>query len=191
MKSVMVDIETLGTAKDSAVISIGICAFDSERGVVASEGWAIRSQDWHGTIDPSTVKWWSQQNEAAREYSFNGTMPAHAVAAALDQFVRIYGGGDGEDEVWANDPDFDVVILQAWWKRVASVGKFPFHYRAARSCRTIWAEAKRLGIYYDPAAMHTVAHNPIDDACNQARSVIAIRSNLIGATRDAKEFVQR
>jgi 3' exoribonuclease, RNase T-like len=189
MKSVMLDIETLGTAKDSAVISIGICAFNEEKGVIASDGWAIRSLDWHGVIDPSTVKWWSQQNEAAREYSFNGTTPDHVAASLIKQFVMTHGGSESEDEVWANDPDFDVVILQSWWKRVPGAGKFPFHYRAARSCRTIWAEAKRLGIYYDGAAAHTVAHNPIDDACNQARAVIQVRKNLIGATRDAEKFV--
>jgi hypothetical protein len=186
MKSVMLDLETLSTAKDAAVISIGICAFSEEGGILASHGWAIDSRDWHGYIDPATVKWWTKQNEAAREYSFNGTERSSVVAFQLSAWVKEWGGGSPEDETWANDPDFDVVILQSWWKRIAALGlnpgPFPFHYRSARSCRTIWAEAQRLGIYYDPAASHTVAHNPIDDACNQARSVIAIRRNLIGAT---------
>jgi 3' exoribonuclease, RNase T-like len=182
----MLDLETLGTAKDSAVISIGLAAFSEAKGIIASAGWALDSRDWHGVIDPSTVKWWSKQNEAAREYSFNGTTRSLQAALEIRQFVINHGGAQGEDEVWANDPDFDVVILQSWWKRVAEmypqVGPFPMHYRAARSCRTIWAEAKRLGIYFDGAAAHTVAHNPIDDACNQARAVIQVRKNLIGAT---------
>lgn len=181
MKSVMVDIETLSTMKDAAVISIGICAFNEDKGVIASAGWALDARDWTGNIDPSTIKWWTKQNEAARDFSFNGVERATSVAVGLKDFIRQWGGGEAEDETWANDPDFDLVILQSWWKRIAAIGPFPFHYRSARSCRTIWAEAKRLGIYYDPAAMHTVAHNPVDDACNQARAVIAVRKNLVSA----------
>lgn len=189
MKSLMIDIETMDTGPNAAVISIGIAAFDQDRGIIASEGWAIHPADWHGEVNAQTVVWWSKQNECARDYSFNGKTSALQAALGLKTFVTTYGSTDPECEVWANDPDFDVVILRSWWKRVAeknhtsALGTFPFHYRSPRSCRTMYAEARRLGIFYDAAyANASVAHNPIDDACNQARAVIQIRNNLIGAT---------
>lgn len=189
MKSLMTDTETLDTGPNAAVISIGIAAFDQDQGIIASEGWAINPIDWHGDVNPQTVVWWSKQNECAREYSFNGKTSALQAALGLKQFVATYGSTDAECEIWANDPDFDVVILRSWWKRVAAqphgtgIGPFPFHYRSPRSCRTMFAEAKRLGIFYGGAwANGSVAHNPVDDACNQARAVIQIRNNLIGAT---------
>lgn len=178
MKSIMVDIETLATSPDAAVISIGVCAFDGDRGVIASDGWAISARDWHGEIDPQTVQWWSKQNEAAREFSFNGSAPAMDVAAAFSAFCSQYSG----DECWANDPDFDLVILRKWWKRTRAPGNFPIHYREARSCRTIYAEGRRLGIMYDGWGGHSVAHHPQDDACCQARAVLAVRKHLIAAT---------
>lgn len=187
MKSLMTDIETLGTEPGSCIISIGICAFDQERKIYASAGWAIRPSDWHGDIDPKTVKWWSEQNEAARNYSFNGTDSALAAALGLKAFMEEHGG----DELWANDPDFDVVLLKQWWKRTEREAKFvlgnfpggPLRHRQPRSYRTMVAEAKRLGINYDTAfSASSVAHNPIDDACNQARVIVAIRNHLTAAT---------
>jgi 3' exoribonuclease, RNase T-like len=186
MKSLMTDVETLGTEPGSAIISIGICAFDQDRGVIASEGWAIRAADWHGDIDGKTVQWWSKQNEAARDYSFTGQLTCLQAAMGLKAFMEEWGG----DELWANDPDFDVVLLKQWWIRTEAHAKFtlgnfpggPLRHRLPRSYRTMVAEANRLGISYDHAhSMSSVAHNPVDDACNQARVIIAIRNHLTAA----------
>ncbi len=190
MKSLMVDVETLDTEPGACIISIGICAFTQEERVIASQGWAISDKDWHGTINPSTVKWWNKQNEAAREYSFNGSVSSLNAALELKAFMELYGG----DELWANDPDFDVTLLKMWWKRVEQHHKFllgpfpggPLRHRLPRSYRTLVAEAKRLGIQYDDAFnMGSVAHNPVDDACNQARVIVQIRHNLVGACSDS------
>lgn len=185
MNSAMLDIETLGTGSDSAVISVGLVAFSEDAGIIASTGWAIRPEDWHGHIDPKTVKWWMSQNEAAQHFSFGGVTQDYFVAQAIASFVHIHK----IEEVWANDPDFDVVILKNWWSRVAAThtvaaGFWPFKYNQSRSFRTITAEAKRLGINYDHIYDHkTVAHNPIDDAANQARVVNWIRAHLVKAER--------
>lgn len=190
MKSLMVDIETLDTEPGACIISIGICAFTQEDNVIASQGWAISDRDWHGTINPSTVKWWTKQNEAAREYSFNGSVTSLNAALELKAFMELYGG----DELWANDPDFDVTLLKMWWKRVEhhhkyTLGNFPggpLRHRLPRSYRTLVAEATRLGIQYGGAFNHgSVAHNPVDDACNQARVIVRIRHNLVGASSDS------
>lgn len=186
LKSLMTDIETLSTGTHACVISIGICAFSQDQKVIASAGWAIREKDWHGEIDPKTVKWWSKQNEAAREYSFNGTETSLNAALGLREFMAQYGG----DELWANDPDFDVTILKHWWERVQDHHKFllgdfpggPKRHQLPRSYRTLTAEARRLGITYDHVvSMSSVAHNPVDDACNQARVIVHIRNHITAA----------
>ena len=172
MKSVMVDIETLSTANDACVISIGLAAFD-ESGVTDTAGFSMPTDDWHGHIDPSTVKWWMKQSEAARAYSFSGTTSAIVAALKFRQFVA------GADEVWANSPQFDITILQNWWKRVPTASHFPVSYKIHRDLRTIFAEAKRLGVDIDDAyKMGTTAHNPVDDAANQARVVVAWRKHF-------------
>ncbi len=184
MKSIMVDIETLGTSSNACVISVGVVAFDPDKGVLASDGWAIRHEDWHGEMDASTIKWWMKQNEAARNFSFEGTWPAFDVAQKFAQFHSAWGG----DECWANDPDFDVVLLKNWWARViakagfSAVGRFPIKYNEGRSVRTMKGEAVRLGIVTDHIyKASSVAHNPVDDAANQARMVNYIRNHLVRA----------
>jgi hypothetical protein len=167
----MVDIETLGTSPDAAIISLGMAAFnDSE--LIATAGLAIRPADWHGDIDPSTVHWWMQQSAEARMFSFNGTGTAADAALQLHHFIQQYGG----EETWANDPSFDIVKLRQWWGRQNLAAPFPIHYRTERSLRTIIALAKELHIVLPGSA--GTAHNPIDDAANQARTVLAARTGL-------------
>lgn len=187
MKSVMIDIETLGTRSDSAVISLGVALFD-ETGVLATDGWAIRPTDWIGRIDASTVAWWMEQSREARAFSATGAATALNVALGLHEFYAQHV----PEETWANDPSFDVVILKHWWENVGNtyrhtMPRFPVHYRAERSFRTIMAEAKRLGIETDSAyAMTATAHNPVDDAANQARAVILVRQSLTAAAWDQR-----
>lgn len=174
MKSVMVDIETLGTGPDACVISVGFAEFENGQ-VTRTDGVAIRDSDWSGHIDPRTVKWWAEQSAEAREYSFNGKGTALEAAAMMQQYFQ------DADEVWANSPQFDLTILRGWWKRVHK-GNFPAHYRTERDCRTVFNEARRLGIELDNAWLGTsVAHNPIDDAANQARAIIEWRKHMPSA----------
>jgi len=180
MKQMMIDIETLGTSPSACVISVGVVAF-SEQAIIDSAGWAIRSQDWHGDMDGSTIQWWMKQNEAAREYSFNGENKDIVVAMELAEFIRRHE----VSECWANDPDFDIVIMKSWWSRVSSrnhlnTGPFPIKYNGGRSFRTIKGEADRLGIAYSHMyGSNTVAHHPVDDAANQARVVNFIRNQIV------------
>lgn len=179
MKRIMVDIETLATTQDASVIAIGLCSFDTT-GVTDSAHLRIQRKDWHGLADPQTVGWWMEQSDAARNETFLGAdrIAADVAAYTLSQFAH------GADEVWANDPSFDVSILRRWWARVAehhpAVGAFPIHYRVERSCRTIYSLARARGADLSQAwAVDFVAHNALEDACAQARAVILARQALM------------
>lgn len=173
MKSCMVDIETLATGPEAAVISIGVAAFDDEA-IVASGGIQIASGDWHGLIDPDTVKWWLQQSPEAQRNTFFGTTTAKKAAEQFAFFMKEHGG----DELWANDPSFDCVILRRWWQRTTGNSRFPSHYREERSCRTIFAEARRAGIDLQAAWVGGLAHSAESDAICQAKAVILARQGL-------------
>jgi hypothetical protein len=176
-KSVMVDIETLSTQSDACVISVGFAEFDGKN-VIAIEGLALHTDYWTGHIDPRTVKWWSEQAAEARDYSFNGKATPAQVVDLMVRYMK------DADEVWANSPQFDIVILENWWKRVMAPGnKFPMSYKAPRDCRTVFNESRRLGIELGNAWVGTsVAHNPIDDAANQARAIIEWRRHFPGVS---------
>ena len=167
MKRVMLDIETLSTSKHAAVLSLGVAVFDDSQ-VLDTNGWAIDIKSMEGHISTATIGWWMQQNDAAREFSFGGKHHAISVASELRPYIA------DADEVWANDPDFDLVILQHWWERMPRLNTWPVSFRKYRSVRTMIMLAQRY--YIDTASAWTGAtsHNPIDDAASQARAVIEV-----------------
>lgn len=172
---VMLDLETLSTKSDAAIISIGVARFD-ESGVLDTKGWAIDQTEVFGHVDPGTVYWWMKQSDAAKRYSFNGKEKALVAAQELKEFLLGGPGAKGCTELWANDPDFDVVILRHWWDTLRPrMGTFPVSFRASRSFRTI----KALTPDCDLSECYLgTAHNPVDDAAMQARAVIKMRRHL-------------
>lgn len=175
----MIDLETLSTRYDAAVVSIGVAIFNDDK-ILDTNGWALDPKYVTGHIDPKTVMWWMQQGEAAREFSFSGKFMPSTVAFELKTLLAQYD----VKEVWSKDPHFDHVILTEWWARIDQhVGEFPYHYRAPRSYRTLEAEVLRAGFDESEwAQWNYVAHNPVDDAVTQARAVIKMRQ-LIGGNR--------
>lgn len=173
----MIDLETLSTRFDAAVISIGVAIFNDDK-ILDSAGWALAPSEIHGHIDPKTLFWWTQQAESARTFSFTGKYMASTVAFELKTLLAKYDA----KEVWSKDPHFDHVILTSWWDRIPNVGEFPYHYRAPRSYRTLEAEALRFGYTEDMwQQFNYVAHNPVDDAVTQARAVMQMRKLMGGS----------
>ena len=69
MSRIMVDLETLGTAPGSVILSIGAVRFDVEKGLLDEFYVNIdveSSQRLGLTIDGDTVMWWLKQSDAAR-----------------------------------------------------------------------------------------------------------------------------
>lgn len=177
MKGMMLDIETLSTKPNAAVLSIGLAAFDDER-VIDTLGIQIDPEEVFGDISTSTVRFWVKQSAEAQVYSFEGKTSQYHAAWELGEFFRTHK----PDEVWANSPQFDLIILESWWSELIERGslprgtKLPWTYRQPRDCRTMFAEARRLGIEVDQST--GTLHNPVDDAANQARAIIQIRQML-------------
>lgn len=167
MKRVMLDIETLSTNTHAAVLSIGVAVFDDTQ-VLDTNGWAMEMRAMEGHIDPSTLSWWMKQSDVAREFSFSGKYHPIAAASELRPYIT-----DAE-EVWANDPNFDLVILQHWWERMPRLNAWPVSFRKYRSVRTMMMLASRYYVGTDHVWTGATAHNPIEDAACQARAVIEV-----------------
>lgn len=171
MKRAMIDIETLSTSKHAAVLSVGVAVFDDNQ-VIDTNGWAVDMAAIDGDINPSTLAWWMKQSEEARAFSFGGKHHQLSIASELRPYIA------DADEVWANDPDFDLVILQHWWERMPRLGVWPVSFRKYRSVRTMTMLAKRYHIATEHVWNGVTAHNPIDDAASQARAVIEVFQSL-------------
>lgn len=125
------------------------------------------------TRDPDTVKWWSEQSEAAQG-AFNNPVELHE---ALGQFATWFTDFDSDIKLWANDPHFDVSILQAAFHTVGL--DEPWHYRAPRSMKTVTDLA---GLTRDDYRDYGDAHNALHDAIAQAMTVCKAYQRL-GLTR--------
>lgn len=165
-RHVMVDIETLGSKVGSVILSIGAVEFAPgyqefyRRIELATAVLAGLS------IDPNTVKWWTEQDAEARHAAFfcKGGM---YISTALEDFTKFV---DKDTYLWAKGPDFDCVLLHAAYEKLGM--KIPWSYRNTRDVRTITAlsgvKENRVG----------TDHNALDDAKNQAALVIEAYKKL-------------
>lgn len=188
-KHIMLDIETLGTRGDSAILSIGGCVFTVGEGATRagdSEGSTFLvsikpefyeefdpNNEYH--VDPSTVAWWEQQGPAAKEaLSINQVVTPGEALDRMDEFFQHHAFEktfklDG-DRMWANPTAFDAVIL----RHAASIERtsdndVPWHYRQETCMRTLMFlnQDKKFGDGDDTLVAHRADH----DAIKQARRV--------------------
>ncbi|HCU66192.1 MAG TPA: 3'-5' exoribonuclease [Rheinheimera sp.] len=183
MNNVMLDIETLGTSKNAAIISIGAVFFNPATGELGNEFYKTIRQDSCETIglevDASTLKWWSEQSEEARAV-LNCPNATH-IALALNDFylwIKENTTATKHVEIWGNGSSFDCAIVDNAYRRCAI--NLPWRYANERDVRTIVAlgrELLQIDPKYDFPFVGT-AHNALADAKHQATYVSHIYQAL-------------
>ncbi len=169
MKDAMLDLETLGTGNDAAIVSIGACLFDLRGdGVPIGVGhrFYVRVNPASAVafgmkIDVSTVLWWMKQSDAARKSTFEGESGSLAGALSmLNAFLR----DGGCEAVWGNASTFDNVIIRSAYR---ACGIDPaWSFRGDKCYRTV---LNLLPKDRQPPWDHGgIEHNALDDAVNQA-----------------------
>lgn len=164
----MVDIEALGSAPGSAILSIGAVEFDPH-----GEGygeWFYAGIDPEAsikagfTVDGDTLRWWAQQNDDARAAAFAGK---EAPDSALRQ-LTMWGNPWNETELWAHGATYDPVLLDAAFRKYG--WRPPWKYQNVRDTRTLFALVPG---YYEWVKSQPIskAHHALEDAKAQARWV--------------------
>lgn len=160
----MLDLETLGTGPNAAIIAIGACQFDET--TLGREFYRIvdlaSAMDAGGVVDASTILWWMKQSDEARgELLRKGTDIYDALQSFRAWILDL--SPDGDVEIWGNGATFDNVILRSAYTRLKMSA--PWSYRGDRCFRTVRAEAPPV----DTSGWGGTAHNALDDARFQAR----------------------
>lgn len=173
----MVDIETWDVAPSASVASIGACMFDPTAGptqpiretfyVTVS---LVSNQMNERTISASTVEWWLQQSQEARDALMSNQVGLANGLASFAQWFQ-HNTTYRPTHVWANSPSFDCVILQSAFESCRLL--WPLGFWLTRDVRTAGELA-----YPDPKERKAVmtlfreqvgtAHNAKDDAIAQA-----------------------
>lgn len=165
----MVDIETLSVHPDATVLSIGAVAFDPVIGLapVSFESTLDRAQQKGRRIDSDTVAWWiSQAEENPGAASVFHERRLEPVEHALRRLTEYYNHWCTEDSgVWANGPDFDLVILRSLYQDLDS--KPPWTHKQHRCYRTLRGFAQEAGLEIN-IKPNLKPHNALSDAQYQA-----------------------
>ena len=165
LNGIMVDIETLGTAVGSVILSIGAVRFDVESKTIHDEFYVNidpEPQKAAGMlIDKSTVQWWKGQPKAAAFLKHDQRHPAEALQSFID-YVR----KDTDEKIWCWGAAFDIPMIEKAINIILQ-DKAPWKYRNVMCTRTI-ANMFQAGI----SRADGTHHNALDDARNQAKFLI-------------------
>lgn len=172
---IMLDLETLATSSNAAIVSIGAVAFDVNE--VTDEFYvnvsAIQGQKLGFDVDVNTMFWWMDQSKEAQDGWRTGEI--YKVEQALHSFSRWINDMSLRDKpcMWGNGSDFDCVVLGNAYARM-KIGR-PWSYSKNRCYRTMknhcpLVKLERIGTH----------HNAVDDARSQAEHLIKIWKHLNG-----------
>jgi len=172
--NVMVDLETMSTQGNAAIVAIGAVAFrDDGIGPEFYRTVDLKSSVYYGLhLDPDTIMWWMGQSNEARSALINGVRDLPGV---LFDFKRWLGMEcqfeSGQLKVWGNGASFDNPILEHAFK-VTGIGK-PWNRKGDmcyRTLRKLYPEIKSID--------EGVKHHALDDARFQAKHAVKILNHI-------------
>lgn len=170
---ISIDLETLGTERDSVILSLGAVKFDRDAiyeddGLYLSLKWQPQ-MDNGGTVTEGTIRFWLNQSRAARDAVLNksGAVEPDKAMMMLSSWFREHVKAPKNCCVWAKGPSFDLSLLGDLYYRFG-LGKPPWPYWAERCVRT----ALMLNAAYRvPHPEGMVEHHAFWDAVYQAMQV--------------------
>lgn len=174
---VMLDLETLSTRPDAAVLTFGACKFDPYKEHDITVGiyhkLDVDSQIALGRhVDDNTVAWWAQQADDVRDEALgeDDRISLEQFTQELNRFIV------GVECIWAQGPVFDIVILENLYRQLGKPA--PWQYWQIRDCRTL------LSTLGDPRDKNKAGlHNALEDCVSQARAL----QKMFGLYKIAKQ----
>lgn len=144
--SVMIDLETLSTHNNAAIIEIGAVEFNKYTGEVGEKfNVIIDPKDWCKNdrhVDGETIQWWfNQTNEARKRFVTKQKYIEYCTLKHALQKLRYFiMDCDSVDEdknvvVWGNGATMDISILENAFNYFDI--EVPWKYRAVNDVRTI------------------------------------------------------
>lgn len=170
---IMVDLETMGTGSNAAIIAIGAVGINDD-GIIDNKFYCVvdlaSAVEHGGVVDASTEKWWSEQSPEARVILDDPNVERVTIEQALFAFAKWFrdiGATRHKTQVWGNGSDFDNVILMNAYKRLDLDQPWsPFNNRCYRTLKNLAPSLviERIGTH----------HNALNDAESQAAHMIHI-----------------
>jgi hypothetical protein len=195
-KLVMIDLETMGTSKNAAIIQIGAAEFrfttpeftGSLREFVLNRFCAnVTLQsciDAGLRVDESTREWWQlPENKEAFETTQEHAMPLRESLTQLRRWL-LCDTNPEDIEPWANGTSFDMAILETAYRKLSLPMPWKyFNERDYRTMKTLWRSVEK-------PEFNGVKHSASDDAANQAVHLIAIVQHIDSAEQFLRHMTE-
>jgi len=167
MKNIMLDLETMGTSSNSAILTIGAVEFDKDLGILDRFYEIVDLQsclDRGFEVKADAFYWWLRQSKEAKDsLTEKKKLDIKDVLTSFQTFI----GKNDNVQIWGNGSDFDNVILQNAFKRFKVNNPWPYH--ANRCFRTLKYSFPSLEI-----KKADIKHRSVDDAEYQAKYLIEL-----------------
>jgi len=182
---IMIDLETLATTPDAAILTIGAVKFDPFGDDVKNpkcEKFYVRvdldSCDRIGLVtNDATIEWWSQQDKAAQEEAFS---PDDRIDI-VDAMNQLYKFCWGAKRIWSHGAAFDVPICEHIFNKIGKA--IPWSFWSVRCTRTLYD----IGI--NPNRPPVLKHHALEDAWNQAVGVQNVMNTLRSSTTVGGQYI--
>lgn len=177
--NIMIDLETLSTNTNAAIISIAAVEFNKKNGEIGDTFKTyVNADDWckNGRhVDGETVLWWMEKDkELVGQYGRKEAPTLHEALKRLRKFYEEHSA-DGENAavVWGNGSTMDITILQSAYEHFGE--KTPWAYWAVNDVRTI--------VSLNPSIKQGMAfngskHDPQDDCLYQIAYLVETLNSL-------------
>lgn len=181
MNHIMLDLETMGTGPNAAIVAIGAVEFEINKtpgqlggGQLGDTFYMPISLDsamaTGGQVDAGTVLWWLKQSDAARAMF---AQPTVHIQTAIQKFSAWMGlrGEFKNLRVWGNGASFDNVILASAYRR--ALLPLPWNgfndrcYRTVKSMHPTAPALERIGGHIERQFHH--AYGGFGEVFNQSK----------------------
>jgi exodeoxyribonuclease VIII len=169
-RHLMVDLETLATTPDAAILTLGAVLFDPYSTRVYDKMYMRVDLDSTTAlgmkIDDNTIEWWSKQSASAQEEAFSedNRVPIQEVIEKFHKFAW------NSEAFWSHGSIFDINILDTYYRALNKAP--PWNFWQIRDTRTVFD----LG--FDPELPKVTAHNALEDANAQAIGVQTVMRKI-------------
>jgi hypothetical protein len=161
----MLDLETLSTRPDATILTFGACKFNpyTQHDIVDGIYFRVNVDEQialNRHVDDNTIAWWGNQAADVYNEAFD---PADRIS--LDEFTKQLNRFIvGCDNIWAQGPVFDIVILENLYRQMGI--PCPWQFWQIRDSRTL------LSTHGDPRDRNKAGlHNALEDCVSQAQAV--------------------
>jgi hypothetical protein len=164
----MLDLESLGTQPDCAILTLGAVKFDPFTPDSFGDSLYFRidvdEQLALGRrVQQDTLEWWGRQADDVREEALG----EEGRISLTDMYQQLNRFCVGVDNIWAQGPAFDIVILENIYRQMG--WPTPWQFWQIRDSRTLF------GVHGDPREKNKAGlHNALEDCVSQAQGVQAI-----------------